>query len=309
MAGHGEMLGSFELTTPLSNQNSGFSVWGFAKRGGADYFVKQFLAPIYPDEDKVSSPERIAKKIKLCKKFEEQKTALYRALNDHSDGNALRVQEFFRVGSHYYCATKKLRGLPLEIEMISNMQLETKRLLCATIAHAVASYHAGGVVHADLKHSNIMYVHSISGSLTAKVIDFDSSFLESDPPAPGEEIVGDQVYFSPEACRSIWGEEIPLTCKMDIFSLGILFHQYLSGQLPKFSEDFYYPGEAVANGEVLELSERVPEQFKSLLQSMLDADPAQRPDAYTVFQNFTHREPDKQEPVSKGVFFAPGDLL
>ena len=307
MAGHGDMLGSFELITPLTNQNSGFSVWGFARREGNDYFVKQFLNPIYPDKDQVSSPERIAKKIKQCKKFEQEKTELYRAINDCSDGNAMRVQEFFRVGSHYYTATKKLRGLPLEIDMIANMKLDTKRALCATIAHAVSSFHNGRVVHADLKHSNIMYVHSSGGKLTAKVIDFDSSFLETTPPAPGEEIVGDQVYFSPEACLSVWGEEIPLTCKMDVFSLGVLFHQYMTGDVPGHSENFYYPGEAVANGEILKVSETIPEFYRNLIQSMLEFDPAKRPSAFQVFCGFSQREP-VVKPAFEQAFFAAGDL-
>ena len=308
MAGHGDMLGSFELITPLSNQNSGFSVWGFARREGNDYFVKQFLNPIYPDRDQVSSPERIEKKIKQCRKFEREKTELYKALNDHSDGNAMRVQEFFRVGSHYYTATKKLHGLSLDIDVISNMNIDTKRLLCATIAHAVSSFHNGHVVHADLKHANIMYVHSSGGNLTAKVIDFDSSFLESAPPAPGEEIVGDQVYFSPEACLSVWGEEVPLTCKMDVFSLGILFHQYFTGELPGYSEYFYYPGEAVANGETLQLSVKIPEFYRSLIQSMLDYNPENRPSAYQVFCCFMQSQPVTTEPTSAKSFFTPGDL-
>lgn len=325
MAANKEMLGSFELTTPLSNQNSGFSVWGFARREGNDYFVKQFLSPIYPEDDKVSSPERIQKKIRQCRKFEQEKIELYRALNNNSDGNAMRVQEFFRVGSHYYIATKKLTGPPLEIETIAKMKLETKRTLCATIAHAIASFHKGGLVHADLKHTNIMYIHSRSGNLTAKVIDFDSSFLESHPPQPGDEIVGDQIYFSPEACRSIWGEEVPLTCKMDVFAMGVLFHQYITGELPYHSDEFFYPGEAVANGSSLKLSDAIPEEYRELLTQMLDADPEKRPTAHQVFLRFSNmpetvaatakpvsevrREPAWASPSPGGSpFFTPGDL-
>lgn len=319
MAAHKEMLGSFELTTPLSNQDSGFSVWGFARREGNEYFVKQFLSPIYPDDDKVSSPERIAKKIKQCRKFEQEKLELYRALNDNSDGNAMRVLEFFRVGSHYYIATKKLIGPPIEIETIARMKLETKRVLCATIAHAIASFHTGGLVHADLKHTNIMFVHSRSGNLTAKVIDFDSSFLESNPPQPGDEIVGDQIYFSPEACLSIWGEDVPLTCKMDVFAMGVLFHQYITGELPHYNKEYFYPGEAVANGEKLVLSDKLPEQYRELFLQMLDADPEKRPTAHQIFLKFADRpepvpvvrkeEPRDEVKVSASTsFFAPGDL-
>ena len=308
MAEHDKMLGSFELITPLTNQDSGFSVWGFARRSGMDYFVKQHLKPIYPAGDTVLSQERIQRKIVQCKKFEQEKTKLYQALNEHSDGNAVRIQEFFRVGSHYYLATNKINGIHLEIEEIANMQWEKKRFLCATISHAVASFHEGGVVHADLKHTNIMFVNGRTGNLIAKVIDFDSSFLETAPPNPGEEIVGDQVYFSPEACRSIWGEAMPLTCKMDIFSLGILFHQYLIGTLPSYSDKFYYPGEAVANGEILQVSEYISEPYRALVQNMLEADPEKRPSADQVFCVFSKTESGAPVQNFDHQFFAPGDL-
>ena len=58
-----EMLGSYQLTSELSSQNSGFSVWGYGKKNGRDFFIKQFLSPKYPDNDTVSSPERLQKRI------------------------------------------------------------------------------------------------------------------------------------------------------------------------------------------------------------------------------------------------------
>ena len=57
-----EMLGRYELTGQLSGQNSGYSVWGFGKKDGQDYFIKQFLSPKHPEGDTVSSPERLEKK-------------------------------------------------------------------------------------------------------------------------------------------------------------------------------------------------------------------------------------------------------
>ena len=47
--------------------------------------------------DTVSSPERLAKKLKDCERFEKRKKAIYRMLNENSDGNAVRVEEFFRM--------------------------------------------------------------------------------------------------------------------------------------------------------------------------------------------------------------------
>ena len=265
-----EMLGDYRLTTQLTSQNSGFSVWGYGIKNGREYFIKQFLSPKYPENDNISSPQRLQKRLALCEDFEYSKRRLYQTLNRCSDGNALRVHEFFRVGPNYYISTQKITAPSWDIERIAALRDVDKRRLCATIAHAVASFHEGGLVHADLKHTNILFSHGTSGIMTAKVIDFDSSFLETNPPLPGEEIIGDQVYFSPEACLHIWGEEVPLTCKMDVFALGVLFHQYFTGKLPAFDEEnFCYPGEAVANGEMLTLAPELPAPLAQLLGSML----------------------------------------
>ena len=197
----------------------------------------------------------------------------------------MRVNEFFRVGTNYYITTQKITAPPWDIERIAALRDVDKRRLCAIIAHAVACFHEGGLVHADLKHTNILFAHGSSGIMTAKIIDFDSSFLETNPPQQGEEIVGDQVYFSPEACMHIWGELVPLTCKMDVFALGVLFHQYFTGRLPDFDrERFCYPGEAVANGETLRLWEGLPQWLSQLVGSMLSFDPRNRPAAAEVFE-------------------------
>ncbi len=281
-----ERLGNYELSGALSNENAGCSVWGFGKKDGKDYFIKQFLTPKYPANDTVSSPERLQKKAKECAQFEQRKVAVYKMLNENSDGNAVRVEEFFRIESKYYISMQKIEALPWSVENVAALSQRAVRSLCAIIAHAIAGIHQGHVVHADLKHDNILFMQTPAGYITAKIIDFDSSFLETDPPLAGDEIVGDLVYFSPEACRSIWGEEMKLTCKMDIFALGVLFHQYFTGELPEFNtEQSSYPGEAVAKGELLTVSYKLPSDIYDLLVRMLNPDPELRPTAMDVFNS------------------------
>lgn len=130
-----------------------------------------------------------------------------------------------------------------------------------------------------------MIITSQSGNLTAKVIDYDAGFFESDPPTHPEEICGDQVYFSPEAWQAILGEESQLSCKLDVFAMGILFHQYLAGKLPGYDNTrFCCAGDAVAAGEKPEVSEDMPEDLHNLICRMLEADPAKRPDSQEVYQ-------------------------
>lgn len=279
-----EQLGNYVITSSFTNQNAGYSVWGFADKDGKEYFIKQFIERKYPANDTVSSPERIQKKIKECRQFENNKTKIYQVLNNSSDGNAVRVEEFFRIESKYYIAMQKINSIYQNISDIVSLPQDEIKRLCSIIAHAMASLHKGGLIHADLKPDNVLFTKSASGKLTAKIIDFDSSFLETDPPKPGETIIGDFHYFSPEACRTIWGEEVELTCKMDVFALGILFHQYFTGELPGYNtKESSYSGEAVAKGEVLTISGKLPDDIAALLKDMLDADPQKRPSADVVF--------------------------
>lgn len=327
-----EMLGNYELTGNLSSQNSGYSVWGFGRRDGRDYFIKQFLSPKYPENDTVSSPERLQRKMAQCRQFESQKLAIYQQLNANTDGNAVRVTEFFRIGTKYYITMPRIQALPWTVENVSALPEAEKRRLCSIIAHGIAGIHRGRIIHADLKHDNVLFMRTRSGGVTAKIIDFDSSFLETAPPAPGEDIVGDLVYFSPEACRSIWGEEVKLTCKMDIFSLGVLFHQYFSGVLPGFDHrECSYPGEAVAKGLPLTVFGTIPTDVAELIGRMLLADPDGRPTAEEVFRGLyvAAQAPAPMAPaapppqpaapvfvpdqiqastISGRPFFAPGDL-
>lgn len=334
-----EKLGSYELTGHLTSQNSGYSVWGFGKKNGRDFFIKQFLSPKYPDNDTVSSAASIEKRKKKCERFEQKKAAIYKMINDNSDGNAVRVEEFFRVESKYYISMRKIDAFEWGVDTIAGFAEQEKRFLCSVIAHGIAGLHMGHVVHADLKHDNILFMRTASGYATAKIIDFDSGFLETDPPTEGEEIVGDQVYFSPEACKTFMGESPKLTCKMDIFALGVLFHQYFSGVLPGYDASLgNYAGEAVARGGVATVSADIPADVRSLLERMLDADPEKRPTAMEVYAAFADKtleeakasegkteDPSSEEPVMSCVeefepakiaesttldnpFFLPGDL-
>lgn len=268
----------------FTNKNAGFSMWCFGTYGGKEYFIKQFLSPKYPANDTESSAARIEKRLAECESFENRQRKLYAALTELSDGNDVRILDFFRIASRYYIVTEKVDALPWTVETIAALPEEEKRRLCAILAHAVASLHAGGLVHSDIKHDNVLFTYTQAGRVTAKLIDFDGSFLESDPPSLEEGVTGDANYFSPEACARSYGEESPLTCKLDVFALGVLFHQYFSGQMPDFDTDSAScPGEAVLQGLALQLDESLPEDVRQLLGRMLSGAPDERPTAQEVF--------------------------
>lgn len=328
-------LGPYFLETELSGKNAGYCMWGFGTRDGRKLFIKQFLSPKYPVDTAGFTEDWINKSLQKCRVFEDQKRAIYSALNAYSDGNDVRVLDFFRIKSRYYMCMEKVEALDMTAEDIYQLPWEERLRLCASIAHAVAGLHRGGLIHADLKHDNVLFTYTQGKRLTAKVIDFDSSFLETNAPAPGEEIVGDQVYFSPEAFLSMDGDPVPLTCKMDVFALAILFHQYLAGSLPHFDASVYdYPHDVVLSGQKLGLSRELPQELRQLLDEMLSFEPGNRPTCYDVFVHLraamgcpvtpfetaaepaTQREPEPaveappaQTPnAQKGSFYVPSGL-
>lgn len=73
---------------------------------------------------------------------------------------------------------------------------------------------------------------------------------------------------------------------MDVFSLGLLFHQYLVGELPGFDEEEYdYAHEAVLDDQELKISERLPEELQTVLHKMLQEDPDKRCTMAEVYSN------------------------
>lgn len=290
-----EKLWRYTPQSGFTNKNAGFSMWCFGTYRGKEYFIKQFLSPKFPADDKVASPEKIAKRIKDCKEFEQRRKKLYTTLTDYSDGNDVRILEFFRVASRYYIVTEKVEALPWTVETVAALEEKEKRRICAIIAHAIAALHKGGMVHSDIKHDNILYTYTEAGQVTAKIIDFDGGFLECDPPSMEDGVTGDMNYFSPEVCARAYENERPLTCKLDIFAMGVLFHQYFSGELPEYDhEAASCPGEAVLQGHKMQLNEKLPKDVSALIEKMLLEDPQKRPTAQEVFESLRPFHPKEE---------------
>jgi serine/threonine-protein kinase len=100
---------------------------------------------------------------------------------------------------------------------------------CDALEHA----HKKGVIHRDLKSSNIMIIDAEGKPDTIKVVDFGIAKLM---PSSGKqaqnltqtgEIFGSPIYMSPEQCL---GQ--PLDARSDIYSMGVLMYEALTGYPP-----------------------------------------------------------------------------
>ena len=272
----------YSLLEPWRNTNSGNARWSFATKDGETYFIKEFLSPVFPEKGVLSNEAAEAKR-KICFDYYRKKSELYQKIADSATGNLVLIKDFFLSGTKYYIATEKIRQCNITADKIVNVPEEKKLLLLKIVAFSLSKLHENGVVHADLKPTNILIKLSETGQVVAKIIDFDGSYLVGQQPGP-EEVQGDQIYYAPETCRYVFGEDVKLTTKVDVFACGLMFHLYLTGELPKLGPDYAYAYEALLDGDKLELSDRLSEEYAALIGSMLALEPEDRPDMAQVLE-------------------------
>ncbi|HEX7829342.1 MAG TPA: serine/threonine-protein kinase, partial [Thermoanaerobaculia bacterium] len=127
-------------------------------------------------------------------------------------------------------------GVPLttycdEHRLTIRERMESFIDVCRGVQHA----HQKGLIHRDLKPSNVLVV-DVEGKPTAKVIDFGVAKLLDDPLADTNfrtrgAAIGTPGYMSPEA----WNGD-DLDTRTDVYSLGVLLYELLTGVRPYESE-------------------------------------------------------------------------
>ena len=65
-----EIINGYELLEPLKNKNAGFSRWTFAKKDGTEWFLKEFLDPVFPTDSKIGATQLFVRR-QACRDFEK----------------------------------------------------------------------------------------------------------------------------------------------------------------------------------------------------------------------------------------------
>ena len=286
-----EIINGYKLIGELTNARSGFAKWGFARKDGIDVFIKEFLSPVYPIDGTTISQEQLRVKRQICNEFEQKKRRFYAVLNKCSTGNVITILDIFRWKSKYYIVTEKVNAKAISAETISEMSTEQKIQIAKIVTHCVNSLHKNGIVHGDIKADNILLKETQKGFYTAKLIDFDASFFEGDASKADEEFQGDMVYLAPESFLYIAGRVSSISSKIDVFALGVLFHQYFTGKVPGFDATKYaYAFEAVLDDNELLIDGVMPQNISSLIKDMLKKEPVLRPRLDEVFTRLSAKD-------------------
>jgi eukaryotic-like serine/threonine-protein kinase len=153
---------------------------------------------------------------------------------------------------------------PLDIQTASQIVLE--------VLDALREAHAQGIVHRDLKPGNIM----ITSRGQAKVLDFGlARMLQADPSATQTQgIAGTPMYMSPEQALGT-----PIDARTDLWSLGVIFYEILTGQPPFRSESTLGLLRAITQSPLTharQLRPDLPPIADAIVTRALEKDPAKR---------------------------------
>jgi eukaryotic-like serine/threonine-protein kinase len=215
----GTKLGPYEIGVPVGAGGMGEVYRAKDTRLGRDVAIKVL-------------PETFARDSDRLRRFEQEARAVA-ALNHP---NILAIHDIGENNGAPYLVSELLEGHSLRQEL-ANSAIPTRRAVeyAAQIAQGLAAAHDKGVVHRDLKPENIFVTHD--GRV--KILDFGLAKLAK-LHAPGEQdatlsaapqdttpgmVLGTVGYMSPEQVR---GE--PADARSDIFSLGGILYEMLSGQ-------------------------------------------------------------------------------
>jgi serine/threonine-protein kinase len=199
------------------------------------------MGTVYKGKDPAIGRMVALKTIRLNKladssEIEELRERLMReakAAGNLSHPNIVTIYDVGHEGDLQYIAMEFLEGVTLE--QIIRRQLELNFKIAAKIVFQVCSAlsyaHRHNIVHRDIKPANIMVLENFH----VTVMDFGIAHFESSNLTQTGIAMGTPNYISPEQLK---GQ--PVTSSSDIFSLGVVFYEVLTGKKP-------FTGENVSN--------------------------------------------------------------
>jgi serine/threonine protein kinase/tetratricopeptide (TPR) repeat protein len=189
--------------------------------------------------------------------------------------NLCPIYEIFRCeepGPPFLFLTMRLlQGDTLDARLQTPPKLSSSESLeiCSQLISGVAALHSAGIIHRDLKPKNVM-LEQTGQQLKISITDFGLARLhEAESTIHGSGMVaGTPGYMAPELLRG----ERP-TKATDLYALGIVLHQVLTGERPLESEGLLVPSPLLR-------SVNAPSQLIQAVESFLAPDPKRRSSAF-----------------------------
>ena len=249
------VLDRYRPLRPLGRGGSG-SVWlARDERTGLEVALK-----IVPREGKRAS--RAAREMEAASRLRHER--------------CVRAYDFGGDSGHVYIAYEYVQGSTLR-ETLRSGKLGDRDAVeaAAQILDALAHAHRLGIVHRDVKPSNVLV--EVSQSISIKLLDFGlAQFDEADTLTAVGDVPGTLAYIAPERLR---GEEA--TAASDVWAVGVLLWEALVGEHPFWGVPLPQVAAAIEAGAKPIGTARadLPPAVADAVSSALTVDPARRPSA------------------------------
>ncbi|HEY6252865.1 MAG TPA: protein kinase [Candidatus Angelobacter sp.] len=165
----------------------------------------------------------------IARKLRHENAVWVEDLDEIEDGRPFIAMEFLQ-GQDLRKLIKDQGPIPVERSL----------KLGAQVASALSAAHKLGIIHRDIKPDNIFITQDSSGNEIAKVLDFgiakakESALQGGFTATKTGVIIGTPEYMSPEQAEGQLGDK--LDGRADLYSLGVVLYEMLTGQLPFHSD-------------------------------------------------------------------------
>jgi WD40 repeat protein/tRNA A-37 threonylcarbamoyl transferase component Bud32 len=225
----GQMIGRYKLLQPIGEGGFG-SVWMAEQREPVKRRVALKIIKLGMDTRQVIA------------RFEAERQAL--ATMDHPNIAKVLDAGATETGRPYF-VMEYIKGVPI-LEYCDTDKLDTKaRLgLFSSVCHAIQHAHQKGIIHRDIKPSNVL-VTMHDGVPVPKVIDFgiakatSSELTAKTLFTEHRQMIGTPAYMSPEQAEM---SGLDIDTRSDIYSLGVLLYELLTGTTPFDSKELMSKG-------------------------------------------------------------------
>ena len=217
--------------------------------------------------------------------------------------NAVVVYDFKRTHSMGYIEMEFVRGRSLDkyLKEHEGEQLSLEWIaalldqLCAVLqeAHGHLDEKSGKpkpIIHRDLKPSNLMLMDRKPPGQNLKVLDFGIAKMIEEDGGPevtltaAGDLLGTPAFMSPEQIRGGWGKdaEHEVDNRSDLYSVGVLLYQLLTGKTPFRRRDSFallaaHLSEPPPPMKEMNPKSEIPSSVERLVMQCLDKDPTKRP--------------------------------
>src|SRR6266404_3939485 len=234
---------------------------------------------VYMAEQEAPVRRRVALKIikpgmdtnNVMARFEAERQAL--ALMDHP--NIAKVLDAGATESgRPYFVMELVRGVKITDYCDEESLTTAARLgLFVEVCRAIQHAHQKGIIHRDIKPSNILVTTNQEGTAVPKVIDFGIAKATTNQRLTDktlftafEMLIGTPAYMSPEQAEL---SAVDVDTRTDIYSLGVLLYELLTGSTPFDSESLMKAGLDEVRRVI---REKEPDRPSTRLSTMADAD-------------------------------------